>query len=182
MNPRALLWTLLLALPSVAMAADKSVTLDTGEVFTINWGSDWVVGTNPPGSPQGTITINGPDATRWRIAVGPLPPHPSLAADPGNLTMYMRIWARGMENAGIQVDSEHRPIQGRNLSGVYVKVHDGHQKTKAEIRKAGGDFSDGYVGALSIGGRPYLFEVSWIPGNEAAANTALAAVKTVRIK
>lgn len=182
MNPRTLLTILLLALPAATFAADKSVSLDTGDVFTINWGAGWVVGANAPGSSPGTITINGPDARLWRIAVGPLPPHPTLTADPGNLRMYMRMWARGMENSGIQVEPEHKEIRGRDLSGIYVKVHDGHKKTKAEIRKAGGDFTDGYVGALSIGGRPYLFEVSWISGGETAANTALAAVKTIRIK
>src|SRR5690349_9197738 len=104
MKPRALLLTLLLALPAASLAADKSVTLDTGDVFTISWGGDWVVGVNPPDSHPGTITINGPDATLWRIAVGPLPPHPTLTADPGNLRMYMRMWSRGMENAGIQVE------------------------------------------------------------------------------
>jgi len=173
----------LLAVPAAAAsAADKSITLDTGQVFTINWGADWVVGANPPASPPGTITINGPDARSWRIAVGPLPPNPSLAADPGNLRMYLRIMARGMENAGIQVDPEHRPIDGRAAHGLYVKAHDGHQKTKAEIRKAGGDFTDTYIGALSIDGRPYLFEVSWIAGGESAANVALAAIKTIRIR
>src|SRR5262245_39815320 len=107
MSFRGMLMGCLLSVSALsAHAADKSVTLDTGEVFTINWGADWVVGTNPPDAPQGTITINGPNATIWRIAVGPLPPHPSLAADPGNLRMYMRIWARGMENAGIAVDPE----------------------------------------------------------------------------
>lgn len=165
-----------------ASAADKSVTLDTGDVFTINWGADWVVGTNPPNSPPGTITITGPDAKLWHIAVGPLPPHPTLTADPGNLRMYMRMFARGMENGGIQVEPEHKVIQGRSANGIYVKVHDGRKKTKAQIAKAGGEYTDGYIGALSVGGRPYIFEVSWIAGSEAAANTALAAIKTIRVK
>lgn len=183
MNPRAWLLPLLLALsPAASLSADKSVTLDTGDVFTISWGDEWVVGANAPASLPGTITINGPDARLWRIAVGPLPPHPSLTADPGNLRIYMRTWVRGMENAGIEAEPDHKEIRGRELTGIYVKVHDGHKKTKAEIRKAGGDFTDAFLGALSIGGRPYLFEVSWISGGEAAANNALAAVKTIRIK
>ena len=183
MSFRAFAIACLLALPAgISTAADKSITLDTGQVFTINWGTDWVVGANPPDSPPGMITINGPDAALWRIAVGPMPPHPTLTADPGNLRMYLRMMTRGMENAGIQVDSEHRPIDGRAAHGLYVKAHDGHKKTKAEIRKAGGDFTDTYIGALSIGGKPYLFEVSWVAGGEAPANTALAAIKTIRIQ
>lgn len=47
---------------------------------------------------------------------------------------------------------------------------------------AAGDFTDGYFGALSIGGRPYIFEVSWIAGGVAAANTALAAINAIRIQ
>jgi hypothetical protein len=183
MSLRTVVIACLLALPAgFATAADKSVTLDTGQVFTINWGADWVLGSNPPNALPGTVTINGPDATKWRIAVGPLPPNPTLTADPGNLRMYLRIMTRGMENAGIQVDPEHKTIDGRAAHGLYVKAHDGHKKTAAEIRKAGGDFTDTYIGALSIGGQPYLFEVSWIAGGEAAANTALAAIKTIRIQ
>jgi hypothetical protein len=180
---RTFVFACLLVLPAGAVvAAERSIPLDTGQVFTINWGADWLVGGNPPDSPPGTLTINGPDARLWRIAVGPLPPNPSLAADPGNLRMYVRIMARGMENAGIQVDPEHHSIDGRAAHGLYVKAHDGHKKTKAEIRKAGGDFTETYIGALSIGGRPYLFEVSWIAGGESAASSALAAIKTIRIQ
>ena len=173
---------LLLGSPAATLAADKSVTLDTGDVFTINWGADWVVGVNPPNSPLGTISINGPDAKLWRISVGPLPPHPSLTADPGNLRMYMRIMARGMENGGVQVDAEHKAIESRGVRGIYVKAHDSRKKSKADIRKAGGEWTDSYIGALSVGDSPYLFEVSWSPGGEAAANTALAAIKTIRIQ
>ncbi len=43
-----LLTTLLATLAGAAAAADRSVTLDTGDVFSISWGADWVVGTNPP--------------------------------------------------------------------------------------------------------------------------------------
>jgi hypothetical protein len=179
---RMLLGLMLVGTLQPAVAADRTVTLDTGDVVTISWGADWLVGTNPPDSPAGTLTITGADAKLWRLAVGPLPPHPTLTADPGNLRMYMRMFARGMENSGIEVNPEHKAIEGRSASGIYVKVHDGRKKTKAQIRKAGGEFTDGYVGALSIGGRPYVFEVSWIAGGEAAANTALAAIKTIRIQ
>ena len=182
MKTRALLCLCLLLATVATPAADKSVTLETGEVFTINWGADWVVGVNPPNSPLGTLSIHGPDAKLWRVSVGPLPPHPTLTADPGNLRMYMRIMARGMENGGVQVDPEHKALEGRSVHGIYVKAHDGRKKTKAEIRKAGGEWTDSYIGALSVGDRPYLFEVAWIAGSEAAANTALAAIKTIRIK
>jgi hypothetical protein len=182
MTSRILAVACLLAATAAAAAADKTLPLDTGQDFTINWGADWVVGTNAPDSPPGTITINGPDAKLWRIAVGPMPPHPTLTADPGNLRMYLRMMIRGVENGGMTVDPEQRTIDGRGANGLYVKAHDGHKKTKAEIRKAGGDFSDTYIGALSIGGRPYLFEVSWVTGGETAANSALAAIKTIRIR
>jgi hypothetical protein len=162
-------------------AADKTVTLDTNDRFTINWGADWVVGVNPPDSQLGTITINGPDPTLWRIAVGPLPPHPTLTGDAGNLRMYVRIMARGLENGGVEVNPEHKTVEGRHVRGFYFKAHDGRKKTKAQIRKAGGDFTDTWLGAVSIGDRPYLFEVSWIKGGEASANIALAAIKTIRI-
>jgi hypothetical protein len=178
-----ILFCLLLAMAGVgAQAADKSITLDTGDTFTISWGADWVVGVNPPNSPAGTLSITGSDAKLWRITVGPLPPHPTLTGDAGNLRMYVRMMARGMEDSGIEVNPEHKSIEGRNARGFYLKVHDGRKKTPAQIRKAGGLFTDAYLGALSIGDRPYLFEVSWIQGGESAANAALAAVKTIRIR
>jgi hypothetical protein len=176
-----LLGIVLLGTATLAAAVDKRFPTDEGQTVVINGGADWVAGVNPPSSPAGTVTIIGPDPKLWRISVGPLPPHPTLTADPGNLRMYMRMWARGMENGGIQVEPEHKEIQGRNLSGIYVKIHDSRKKTKSQIQKSGGEFTDAYVGALSIGGNPYLFEVSWISGGESAANTALAAVKTIRI-
>jgi hypothetical protein len=54
--------------------------------------------------------------------------------------------------------------------------------TKQEIQAAGGEYTDAYTGALSINSRVYLFEVLWIKSGEVAANTALAALKTVRIQ
>jgi hypothetical protein len=174
--------SLLLLLAGAAFAADKSITLDTGDVLTLDWGADWVVGANPPDSPPGTLTINGPDPKLWRIVVGPLPPHPTLTADAGNLRMYVRWMARGLENGGAQVDEEQKSLEGRSVRGLYFKAHDGRKKTKGQIRKSGGDFTDGYVGAINVGSRPYVFEVSWISGGEAAANKGLAAIKTLRIR
>ena len=46
----------------------------------------------------------------------------------------------------------------------------------------GGEYTETYTGALSINSKAYLFEVVWNKGGEAAANTALAALKTVRIQ
>jgi hypothetical protein len=173
---------LLLLVPGAACAADKSITLDTGDVITLDWGTDWVVGTNPPESLPGTLTIHGADAAAWRIVVGPLPPHPTLTADAGNLRMYVRWMQRGLENGGAEVDQEQKTMDGRSARGLYFKVHDGRKKTKAQIRKADGEFTDGYVGAVNVGSRPYLFEVSWIKAGETAATRALAAIRTVRIK
>lgn len=183
MRSRFFTWmSSLLLVTGAATAADKSVTLDTGDVITLDWGADWVVGTNPPESLPGTLTIQGPDATAWRIVIGPLPPHPTLTADAGNLRMYVRWMQRGLENGGADVDQEQKTIEGRSARGLYFKVHDGRKKTKAQIKKVGGDFTDGYVGAMNVGSRPYLFEVSWIKVGEAAGSKALAAVKTLRVK
>jgi hypothetical protein len=183
MRTKLMSWMLALFLVTgVASAADKSITLDTGDVVTLDWGADWVVGANPPESPPGTLTIHGADATQWRIVVGPLPPHPTLTADAGNLRMYVRWMARGLENGGAQVDEEQKPIEGRSARGLYFKAHDGRKKTKAQIRKVGGDFTDAYVGAMNVGSRPYVFEIDWIQGGEAAANKALTAVRNIRIK
>jgi hypothetical protein len=96
--------------------------------------------------------------------------------------MYVRWMARGLENGGATVDEEQKPIEGRAARGLYFKVHDGRKKTKAQIKKDGGEFTDGYVGAMNVGSRPYLFEVTWIKGGEAAAARALAAIKTIRVK
>ncbi len=156
--------------------------MDTGDVITLDWGADWVVGTNPPEAPPGTLTIHGPDAASWRIVVGPLPPHPTLTADAGNLRMYVRWMARGLENSGATVDEEPKAFQGRVARGLYFQAHDGRKKTKAQIRKVGGDFTDAYVGAMNVGSRPYVFEVDWIQGGEAAATKAFAAVKNLKVK
>lgn len=172
----------LLLITSASMAADKSITMDTGDVVTLDWGADWIVGTNPPDSPPGTLTIHGPDAASWRIIVGPLPPHPTLTADAGNLRMYVRWMARGLENSGASVDEEPKPFQGRVAKGLYFKAHDGRKKTKAQIRKVGGDFTEAFVGAMNVGSRPYVFEVNWIQGGEAAANKAFASVKNLKVK
>ena len=180
---RKIFFGLLVAgLVTAASAADKPITLDSGDTLTIKWGADWVVGAPLPESPFGTVTIHGPDPLLWRMTLAPLPPHPTLTGDTGNLRIYVRNMARGLENGGVEVDAEHRTLEGANARGFYFKAHDSRKKTKAQIKQTGGAYTDGYTGALSIGARPYLFEVVWNKGGETAANTSLASLKTVRIK
>jgi len=83
---------------------------------------------------------------------------------------------------GVQVDEEQKAIEGVNARGFYFKAHDLRPKTKAQIKTAGGHYTDTYTGALSINSKAYLFEVVWNKGGEAAANSALAALKTVRVQ
>jgi len=169
-------------LTTTAPAAEQRFKLEGGDTLIINSGADWVAGDVIPDSPFGTMTIHGADKTLWRVTLAPLPPHPTLTGDPGNLRIYVRTMARGVENSGAQVDQEQKALEGVNARGFYFKARDARPKTKAQIKASGGEYTDGYVGALSINARAYLFEVMWNKGGEPAANTALAALKTVRIK
>ena len=183
MKLRSLFSTLAFALLSAAcFAADKRIPMDTGETFIIRWGADWEVGATLPKSLFGTVTIHGADSNLWRLTFAPLPPHPTLTADTGNLRMYVRAMARGLDMAGAQVDEEHHAISGPQSRGFYFTVRDTRKKTKARIEEDGGDYTHAWVGALSLSSRAYLFEVAWIEGSEAAAKAALAAVKTARVQ
>ena len=126
--------------------------------------------------------VNGPDAALWRMTIAPLPPNPTLTGDVGNLRIYVRMLARGMENGGAEVDSEQKQIDGANAHGFYFKVRDARPKTKLQMKQAGGAFTESFTGALSINSRAYLFEVVWNKGGDSAAAAALAALKTVSIQ
>jgi hypothetical protein len=183
MATRAIFCSLLLmSLVTASSAADKRVTLDTGDIVTIKWGADWVVGTAQRQAPAGTFTVNGVDAAAWRMTIAPLPSNPTLTGDVGNLRIYVRMLARGMENGGAEVDPEQKPLDGANAHGFYFKARDTRPKTKAQIKQEGGAFTDGFTGALSINSRAYLFEVVWNKGGESAANAALAALETVSVR
>jgi len=183
MSLRGILLGLLMVTVSVtATAADKRFKMEGGDTLSIKGGDDWVMGEQVQDSPFGTLIIHGADKTQWRITFAPLPPHPTLTGDTGNLRIYVRSLARAMDNGGVQVDDEQKEISGASARGFYFKAHDSRKKTKQQIKATGGDYTDGYTGALSINSRAYLFEVVWNPGNEAAANAALAAIKTVRIQ
>ena len=183
MSFRGIVLGLLLAAFAVsASAADKRFKMEGGDTLSIKGGDDWVMGEQLQDSPFGTLTIHGPDKTQWRITFAPLPPHPTLTGDTGNLRLYVRSLARAMDNGGVQVSEEQKEIAGASARGFYFKAHDSRKKTKQQIKATGGEYTDGYTGALSINSRAYLFEVVWNPGNEAAANAALAAIKTVRIQ
>ena len=165
-----------------ASAADKRFKMEGGDTLSIKGGDDWVMGDQIADSPFGTLTIHGVDKTQWRLTFAPLPPHPTLTGDTGNLRIYVRNMARAMDNGGVQVNEEHKVIEGANARGFYFKAHDSRKKTKQQIKAAGGDYTDAYTGALSINSRAYVFEVVWNPGHEVAANAALAAIKSVRIQ
>jgi hypothetical protein len=183
MSQRRMFFGLLLAgLATIASADARRFKLEGGDTLSINGGADWVVGDLLPESPFGTLTIHGADKTLWRLTLAPLPPHPTLTGDTGNLRIYVRNMSRGMDNGGVQVDEEQKALEGTNARGFYFKAHDSRPKTKAQIKATGGAYTDTYTGALSINSRAYLFEVVWNKGGETAANAALAALKTVRIQ
>ena len=183
MSFRGLLMVLLLAIVApTASAADKRFKMEGGDTLVINAGSDWVAGEVVPESLFGTLTLHGTDKTLWRLTISPLPPHPTLTGDTGNLRMYVRTMSRGLEDSGAQVDGEQKTLEGANARGFYFKARDTRPKTKAQIKQTGGEYTDVYLGALSISSRAYLFEVVWNKGGETAANAALAALKTVRIQ
>ena len=180
---RGFLMALLLAIVApTAPAADKRFKMEGGDTLVINAGADWVVGEVVPESLFGTLTLHGSDKALWRLTIAPLPPHPTLTGDTGNLRIYVRNMSRGLENGGVQVEQEQKALDGATARGFYFKARDTRPKTKAQIKQTGGDFTDTYTGALSISSRAYLFEVVWNKGGETAANAALAALKTVRIQ
>jgi hypothetical protein len=183
MSSRGIFLGILLAIASVTASADnKRFKLEGGDTLSINGGADWIAGELLQDSPFGTLTIHGPDKALWRLTLAPLPPHPTLTGDTGNLRIYVRNMARAMDNGGVQVDEEQKPLDGANARGFYFKAHDSRPKTKQQIKATGGEYTDTYTGALSINSKAYLFEVVWNKGGEAAANAALAALKTVRIQ
>jgi hypothetical protein len=161
-----------------AFAADKRITVNTGETFVVNWRDNWAVGTAPPEAPDGTLVFHGGDSKKWRVVVAPLPPHPTLTGDVGNLRIYLRSMARAMENGGVEVEQEQKSFDGTQARGFYVKAHD--PNPVAHAKKKDDPYTDGYTGAVSLGSKPYLFEVTWNPGSEADANAAFAALKTLR--
>jgi len=161
-----------------AFAADKRITVNTGDTFVVSWRDGWTVGTAPPEAPEGTLVFHGGDSKKWRVVVAPLPPHPTLTGDIGNLRIYLRNMSRMMENGGLDVEQEQKSFDGTQARGFYVKAHDSNPK--AHTKKKDDPYSDGYTGAVSLGSKPYLFEVTWNPGSEADANAAFAALKTLR--
>lgn len=179
---RMFLGLLLASLATLASAADRRFTLEGGDTLTIKGGPDWIVGEVLPDSLFGTISLHGADKTLWRLTLAPLPPHPTLTGDTGNLRIYVRNMARGLENEGVQVDPEQKTLDGTAARGFYLKARDPRKKTKAQIKAAGGDYTDSYTGALSISSRAYLFEIVWNKGGETSANAALSALRTIHIQ
>src|SRR5690349_24255852 len=122
MSLRGILLGLLMVTVSVtATAADKRFKMEGGDTLSIKGGDDWVMGEQLQDSPFGTLTIHGPDKTQWRITFAPLPPHPTLTGDTGNLRLYVRSLARAMDNGGVQVSEEQKEIAGASARGFYFK-------------------------------------------------------------
>jgi hypothetical protein len=163
---------------NATLAADKKITVATGDSYLIRWQDGWIIGTVPPNSPAGAVVFHGADSKKWRVMVSPLPPHPTLTGDVGNLRIYVRNMARGMENAGVEVGQEQSAFEGVSARGFYVKAHD--PNPKAHVKNKQDPYSDGYTGAVSLDSKPYVFEVAWNAGSEADANAAFAALKTIR--
>lgn len=182
MSPRALLFVSLSLAAGHVSAVEKQFPLDNGATMTMNAPVDWEAGARIQEWPFGTLTLHGADPAQWRVTLVPLPPHPTLTGDAGNLQIYVRNMARGIENTGATLDGDHKPISGAQTRGYYFRVHYPATKPKRMIRLQGGDYAEGFTGAVSIGTQPYLFEVLWNKGGESVANSALAAIKTIRIK
>jgi hypothetical protein len=151
---RILAGILLAAIAAMATAADKRIALPGGESMVIGWHPAWVVADLEPGDPAGAVRFNGGNRVQWEVTIVPMPPHPSLTADSGNLRIYVRSMARDLENLGVTVDEEHRSLEGGQAKGFYVKAHD----VKAAVAQSASkgkskslDYAHGYVGALSVG-------------------------------
>ena len=153
-------------------AAEKRFELPSGQKLAIRWMAGWTDFAAPPGVPPGTVTFSGPDASRMRVMIVPLPPDARFTGDAESLRMLMGNLAREMEKTG-QV-SEPLPIEGPGVNGLYVKGVDPKPKP--------GEFSFIYAGPLSISKSAFVFQVVWNAGGEAVADQALAALKTLRIE
>jgi hypothetical protein len=155
-------------------AAEKRFALPAGEMLVIRWSAGWADIGAPAGTPAGTVTFSGPDASKMRVMLVPLPPDLNFTADAGNLQVIARNMARELENSGGEVDHEQKPIEGPNVRGLYVKGIDHHPKP--------GEFTFIYAGPLAIGKRAYVFQILWNAGGETAANDALSALGSIRIQ
>jgi hypothetical protein len=190
---RTLAGLVLALLSATAAAADKRVPLPGGESMIIGWNAAWVVAEPENVDPIGTVRFNGGDRVLWEVSIAPMPPHPSLTADTGNLRIYVRSMVRMLEQGNVIVDHEQRTLEGVS-KGFYVKGHDvkaaALQQGKAASANAvaakgkpkAPDYANGYFGALSVSGRAYVFEVLWNTGGEKGAEAALAAMRTLRIQ
>jgi hypothetical protein len=173
-------WGVALALAGFASAADKPASaekrfaLPAGESLVIKWNATWTEASPPAGSPVGSVAFNGPDAAKMRVLILPLPPNPNFTGDTGNLRILMRNMVRELEESGGEVNPDQLAIEGQNVRGFYVKGIDHKPKP--------GEFRFIYAGPLSINSRAYVFQILWNAGGEAAANAALAALRTVRIQ
>jgi hypothetical protein len=173
-------WGIALAMAGFAFAADKQSSaekrfaLPAGESLVIHWNATWKEASPPAGSPAGSVAFNGPDAAKMRVLILPLPPNPNFTGDTGNLRILTRNMARELEESGGEVNPDQLAIEGQNVRGFYVKGIDHKPKP--------GEFSFIYAGPLSINSRAYVFQILWNTGGEAAANAALAALRTVRIQ
>jgi hypothetical protein len=155
-------------------AAEKRFELPGGQALLIKWSAGWAEIAAPVGAPAGTVAFSGPDASKMRVMLVPMPPNPNFTGDAGNLRILARNIARELEASGGEVNHEQLAIEGPNVRGFYVKGIDHKPKP--------GEFTFIHAGPLSISSRAYIFQILWNTGGEAAAANALAALKSVRIQ
>jgi hypothetical protein len=154
--------------------AEKRFALPGGETLVIKWTAGWTDIAPPPGTPAGTVAFSGPDASKMRVVLVPMPANPNFTSDEANLRTLAANMARELEKSGGEVSHEPLALEGKGVRGLYVKGIDHHSKP--------GEFSFVYAGPLAIGARPYVFQIVWNEGGEAAANQALAALENIRIQ
>lgn len=169
---------LICGMASLAVSADKTAfaekrfALPAGGSLVMKWASGWAGIAPPPSVPAGTVSFSGPDASRMRVLLMPVPTEAGFTSEFESLRTLTSNVARELATSG-EVDKLHRTIEGPNMRGLYVKGVDLPPKP--------GEFSFIYSGAIAIDARPFVFQILWNAGGEANAEAALVALKTVRI-
>ena len=154
--------------------AEKRFALPAGESLVIKWSAGWTDMAPPPSTPPGTVSFAGPDSSKMRVMLVPMPPNPKFTGEAENLRISRATWRASWRRAAARSTTSRLAIEGPNVRGFYVKGVDHKPKP--------GEFSFIYAGPLSISSRPYVFQILWNTGGETAANAALAALKSVRIQ
>jgi hypothetical protein len=62
--------------------------------------------------------------------------------DTGNLRIYVRNMARAMDNGGVQVNEEHKVIEGAERARLLLQGARFAQEDQAADQGAGGEYTD----------------------------------------